>query len=67
VPAQPWPEEIISTADGFLLEHQRNIRMKTNCYGPKLIMALKPSYIQDIAALFNLGEAFLDLALIADH
>ncbi len=31
-PAQPWPEGIISAADGFFLEHQRNIRMETNCY-----------------------------------
>jgi hypothetical protein len=29
-PAQPWPEGIISTVDGFLLEHQRKIRPETD-------------------------------------
>jgi len=38
-----------------------------NCYGPKLIMAPKSFHIQDIARLLNVGEAFLDLALIAGH
>ena len=53
-PAQPWPDEIFSMADGFLLEHQRNIRMETNCYGPTLIKLLIIQLIWIITSIYSL-------------